>query len=442
VSPRSYRRLFFLLPSRFRDEYGQELGEVVEDRWRVVQERGGIATKMRFWVRETVALTRLALRLRLGLEPDGAQPRGMWRKTKRRWEVNGWGQDVRQATRSLLKQPGFTTVTVLTLGLGIGASTAIFSAVHAVLFRDLAYADADRIVAVFQTDTETGEIRPGASAANLRDLDESSDRLSGAAIAEPWSLDLFHEDRAESLRTWAVSAGFFDILGADLALGRAFLPDEYVDGNNRVVVLGHRGWSQHFGADPSVVGRVFTLDNEPYTVIGVLPLDFKYPDQAAAWIPRPPKSGDDPSRAADYMFGVARLADGATLADAQAYLAAIDPETVKFYRNVQLTLDIFYPALITISLFLGIYLMLPARFGAWRWAIAALPLPIAPFDYLENNLIGVMLASGPEMISAELVNTASRCTDLKSSFTTASMLLLVALSVWWLVRRIQSRAGA
>ncbi len=133
---------------------------------------------------------------------------------------------------------------------------------------------------------------------------------------------------------------------------------------------------------------------------------------------------------------------GYTLADAQAFLAAIDPETVKFYRNVQLTLDIFYPALITISLVLGIYLLLPARFGAWRWVIATLPLPIAPFDYLENNLIGVMLASGPEMVSADLVSAASRWTMLKSSFTTASMLLLVALSLWWLVRRIQRRAGS
>jgi hypothetical protein len=133
---------------------------------------------------------------------------------------------------------------------------------------------------------------------------------------------------------------------------------------------------------------------------------------------------------------------GYTLADAQAFLAAIDPETVKFYRNVQLTLDIFYPALITISLVLGIYLLLPARFGAWRWVIAALPLPIALFDYLENNLIGVMLASRPEIVSADLVGAASRWTMLKSSFTTASMLLLVALSLWWLVLRIQRRSGS
>ena len=96
----------------------------------------------------------------------------------------------------------------------------------------------------------------------------------------------------------------------------------------------------------------------------------------------------------------------------------------------------------TISLVLGIYLLLPARFGAWRWVIAALPLPIAPFDYLENSLIGVMLASGPEMVNADLVSAASRWTVLKSSFTTASMLLLVALSLWWLVRRIQRRAGS
>lgn len=132
---------------------------------------------------------------------------------------------------------------------------------------------------------------------------------------------------------------------------------------------------------------------------------------------------------------------GYTLADAKTFLAAIDPETTKFYRDVQLTLDLFYPALITISLFLGIYLMLPLHFGAWRWGIAALPLPIAPLDYLENNLIGVMLTSGPEKISADLVSVASRWTVLKSGFTTASMLLLFALLLWWLVRRIQRRTG-
>jgi hypothetical protein len=131
---------------------------------------------------------------------------------------------------------------------------------------------------------------------------------------------------------------------------------------------------------------------------------------------------------------------GYTLADAKAFLTAIDPGTIKFYRDVQLTLDLFFPALITISLFLGIYLVLPTRFGAWRWAIAALPLPIAPFDCLENKLIGVMLASGPEKITADLVSTASRWTVLKSSFTTASILLLVSLSLWWLVRRFQRRA--
>ena len=316
MSPRSYKRLFFLLPSRFREEYGPELEEVVEDRWQRVQEQGGRAAKLRFWARETFALTRLALRLRLGFEPDGAQPRSV--RKKRRWEVNGLGQDVRQAARSLFKQPGFTLVTVLTLGLGIGASTAIFSAVNAVLFRDLAYTDADRIVAVFHTDTETRDRSTGASAANIRALAESSDRLSGVAVAEPWSLDLTLEDRTESLRTWAVSAGFFEILGADPALGRPFVPDEYLDGNDKVVVLGHRGWLRRFGGDPSIVGRVVTLGAEPYTVVGVLPPDFKYPDQAAAWIPRPPRPWDEPSRAADYMFGVARLADRATLVDAQA----------------------------------------------------------------------------------------------------------------------------
>ena len=175
--------------------------------------------------------------------------------------MNGWGQDLRHAVRSLAKQPGFTLVTVLTLGLGIGASTAIFSAVHTVLLRDLAYADADRIVAVFHTDTESKVRSAGASAANLRDLADQSELLSGVSVADPWSLDLAQDGRTESLRTWAVTEGFFQVLGATPVLGRTFLEEEYLDGNDKVVVLGFRSWTTRFGADPGVVGRTVTLDD-------------------------------------------------------------------------------------------------------------------------------------------------------------------------------------
>ena len=131
----------------------------------------------------------------------------------------GLAQDIRHALRGLARRPGFTVVTVLTLGLGIGATTAIFSTVRTVLLRELPYPNHQRVVTLLQTDTRTGERTEGVSAANIQDLDESATRLGPVSVAEPWSLDLLLSDRAETLRAWAVSRGFFQVLGAEALLG-------------------------------------------------------------------------------------------------------------------------------------------------------------------------------------------------------------------------------
>ena len=175
--------------------------------------------------------------------------------------MDGLFQDIRFSARSLVKSPGFTLVTVLTLGLGIGSTTAMFSAVHSVLLKELPYGGAEKIVTVFQTDTESGEAGDGVSAASIHDLAQSATLLSEVSVAEPWSLDLTLEDRTETLRTWAVSEGFFEALGAGAAYGRTFTAEEYLEGNDRVVVLGHRSWVGRFGADPSLVGATIQLDN-------------------------------------------------------------------------------------------------------------------------------------------------------------------------------------
>lgn len=237
--------------------------------------------------------------------------------------LNGLGRDLRYGLRGMVRKPGFTLVTVVTLGLGIGASTAIFSAVHAVLFRELPYAEPDRIVTVFQTDRETGERSDGVSAANLQDVRDAARRLEYVAAAEPWGLDLQLEDRAANLRTWAVSEGFFEALGTTPVLGRAFAPDEYEDGNDKVILLGHGSWSTRFGADPGIVGEILIMEGEPFTVIGVLPRAFKFPDEAEAWMPRADRPWDAQSRTAAFHVGVARLAPGATVAQAQAEIDGI-----------------------------------------------------------------------------------------------------------------------
>lgn len=335
---RAWRRLLRLLPEGFRAEYGEEMTRVVAEHWAALRTRVGPVGQAAFWTRQVWALVRLAVTLRLGRGPgarhgtDAAAPGGTGR---RGGVMDRLVQDLRHSIRSLRKHPGFTVVTALTLGLGIGASTATFSAVHAVLLRDLPYEEPERAVLIVHENTATGELGDGASAANVRDLGEASERLAAVGVAEPWGLDLQVEDRAESLRTWSVSERFLEVIGARAALGRLFLPEEYTAGRDRVVLLSHRSWTTRFGQDPGIVGRTLTLDQEPYTVVGVLPADFKFPDASEAWIPRPYGERDEGGgRAADFLVGVGRLAPGVTLEQAQAEADRIARSLAETYGQV------------------------------------------------------------------------------------------------------------
>jgi len=302
-----YRRLLRIMPEGFRDEYGEEMCRVAEEHWREAPGQKGRFASMRFWSRQVLALLRESARLRRNEH-----------KVTGGATMEGFEQDLRHAVRGLVHRPGFFLVTVLTLGIGIGATTAVFSAVNTVLLRPLPYADDDQIVAVFQRDVVTEERADGVSAANVRDFAEATRSLSNVAVAEPWSLDMRVDGRAQVLRTWAVSVGFFDAIGVQPAIGRAFLPEEYLDGGSPAVVLGHGLWTTRFGADPGVLGNTLTTDAGPITVVGVMPADFRYPDAADAWMARPARPWDDPSRAASFMAGIGRLAPGTTLSQAQS----------------------------------------------------------------------------------------------------------------------------
>lgn len=306
MAPAPYRLLLRLLPRDFREDYAEEMGRVVEEHWRAVRAAAGPLGWVRFWWRQTVAVVGTAARLRREREEEGSNT------------MEGFAQDLRHAARSLARRPGFTLLTVLTLGLGIGATTAIFSAVRTVLLRELPYRNADHVVVLFQTDVRSGATTEGVSAANIRDLDDASTRMEAVAVAEPWSLDLRLEGRTETLRTGAVSRGWFRILGAEALHGRTFTEQEYVEGNEQVVVLGHRAWMNRFGGDPGIVGRTITLDGEGWLVVGVLPATFGFPDRADAWIPRPVRAWDAQSRGANFMTGVGLLAPGVSVPEAQA----------------------------------------------------------------------------------------------------------------------------
>jgi putative ABC transport system permease protein len=177
----------------------------------------------------------------------------------------------------LLKSPGFTAVAVFTLALGSGANTAIFTVVSAVLLRPLPYADPDRLVALLgvRPDQTYSTLSP----LNFMDLASQSEVFSGAAAIETGELNLTGRGDPERVVAAAVSQNFFAVVGLEPALGRSFAPREGRAGGAAVAVLGYGLWQRRFGAGPGILGTEVRLDGRSYTVVGVAPPGFDYPEK-------------------------------------------------------------------------------------------------------------------------------------------------------------------
>ena len=235
-------------------------------------------------------------------------------------------QDARFAARMLRRNPGFTALAVLILGLGIGAGTAVFSVVESVLLRQPALGDPDRLVMVWLDDHQHGFPRDEMSYPRFADTRRLAASLAGAAAFERQSFVLTGAgDEPEQLRGLAASASLFSVLGVHAALGRTFVQGEDVLGNDRVVVLGHDLWTRRFGADATIVGRRLQINAQPYVVIGVMPAAFTFPDrQQELWVPLAPVPELHASRSSIWLSVVARLRPGFGLAQATAELNALN----------------------------------------------------------------------------------------------------------------------
>ncbi len=304
MGARLYRALARILPRAFREEFGDEMCRVAEEQWSSQRDGAGLGAASAFWFRQSTALIGAAVRLR----GPGSSPGGRMERFR---------NDIRLAFRGLRKRPGFTLITVGTLGIGIGSTTAIFSAVHTVVLRPLPYLESDRVAVITRADAATGLRSSGVAAANMADFREATSIFSEIAVAEPWSLDLYVDGRAESLRTWTVSPGFFSAVGAEALLGRTFTSADY-DQGDPVVVLSHRTWQNRFQGRRNILGSSLALEGGTRTVVGVLPPDFRFPDAGELWIPRLSQPWDEDSRAADYMAGVGRIRPGASWEQARA----------------------------------------------------------------------------------------------------------------------------
>jgi len=187
--------------------------------------------------------------------------------------------DLRYAFRSLRRTPGFTTAAVLTLAIGIGANTAIFSIVDHVILRPLAYEDPDRLYVVHEVVPKLAHITPAlpVSANHFVEWKRSTNAFEDMALLGSVSLNLTGAGEPEQLLAARASAELFPMLGVEAQIGRVFLPEEDQVGRDHVVVLDDALWRRRFGADRAIIGRTMTLNGEPYVVVGVLPADFRFP---------------------------------------------------------------------------------------------------------------------------------------------------------------------
>ena len=246
--------------------------------------------------------------------------------------------DLKYAIRMFRKNPGFAAAAALTLALGIGANTAIFSVCNAVLFKPLPYADPDRIVMLWERMSDGKAIT--VAPANFVDWRSASRSFAEMAAVNPnGGFVLSGKDEPARLTGAGVSSNFFSVLGIRLATGRSFLPGEDQPGRNRVVVLSHRVWQQRFGADREIAGRTITLNDDTYTVAGVLPADFQFATNAAdfqarsqidIWAPlaldlEKLKRGTHPLRV------VAKLKPGVALSQAQAEMNVLGANLARLY---------------------------------------------------------------------------------------------------------------
>lgn len=232
-------------------------------------------------------------------------------------------QDIRFALRMLLRHKGYTLVAALTLALGIGACTVIFSVVNGVLLRPLPYPDAERIVRVGESHQRDSLTIANVSYANYLDLTARTQTLAQVAATRFWTANLSDGGEPEQVTAALVSADFFPAMGVAPALGRGFTAAEDQPGNNDFVVLSYDLWQRRFGSDQGVLGKTIRLNGRNATVLGVMPPGFDYPAQAELWAPLVATGSLSDNRRSHLLQVVARLQPGITLAQARQELAAI-----------------------------------------------------------------------------------------------------------------------
>ncbi len=260
---RFYRALLRLLPFDFRSDYGPEMETVFHEQHKEAGRRNGTTGVLRLWWETIVGIFRTAPGEHLAM----------------------FRQDAGFALRMMRKSPGFTLAAILTLGLGIGANSAIFSVVNAVLLKPLPYEHGDRLVTLHQQAPRAGMLNQPFSVVEINDYRTQSHTLDGLVEYHNMNFILLGRSEPERVETGVVSWNYFDVFGVKPLFGRAFRPEDEQPGAPAVLLLSYEYWIKSFGGDPTVVNKTFTMNDRPHTVVGILPPVPQYPDENDVYMP-------------------------------------------------------------------------------------------------------------------------------------------------------------
>jgi predicted permease len=313
---RFYRALLRLLPFDFRGDFGPEMETVFHEQRKEAARRGGAAGVLRLWWETIVGIF----------------------KTAPGEHVAMFTQDAGFALRMMRKNPGYTLAAVLTLGLGIGANSAIFSVVNAVLLKPLPYENGERLVTLQQQAPRAGMLRQPFSVAEINDYRAQSHSLDGLVEYHNMNFILLGRSEPERVETGVVSWNYFDVFGVKPLFGRSFRADDEQPGAPAVLMLSYEYWIRSFGGDPTVVNKKFTMNDRVHTVVGVLPPVPQYPDENDVYMPTtacPFRSRPAfiANRQARMMQVFGRMKPGMSVSQSGADLNAVAANLQRAYPN-------------------------------------------------------------------------------------------------------------
>jgi predicted permease len=342
-------------------------------------------------------------------------------------------RDIRYGVRNLTKQPGFTAIVLLTLGLGIGATTAIFSVVNAVLLRNLPYHQPEQIVAIQELNPKGTRVQ--VTSANFLDWRAQNTVFEHLAAIREGTSNLALSDSAERIDIAQTSANFFDVFGVTATHGRLFIPADEQAGHEPIVVLSHALWQSRFGSDTGLIGKPIRLDGRNYTVVGVAPPGFQYPGKTDAWAPPLklvpelfPDQDVTQTRGMGYLSAVALLKPGVSLGQAAAEMETITSRLREQYPESN---NNRFNKVVSLHEHLvgETNKMLWLLFGAVTFVLLIACANVA-------NLLLANAASRQKEIAIRTALGASRFRVIRQLFTESALLALVGgavgllLSVW------------